>query len=235
MKKPGAKPRTLIPGFENNYSYIGNRGSTYYFQTNDGAPLLKVVALDIAKAKPVARTVIAEDKATLDGVSLVGGSLIASYLVDAKTEVRVHDLDGKLKRKIELPGIGTAGGFGGDFDDKETFFSFTSFNRPTTIYRYDVGERRGAGVGAAQGRVQPRRLFGRAALLRVEGRHQGADVHRPQEGRDRAVADFALRLWRVQRVDDPRLLADAAGVARGGRDLCHGQPSRRRRIWQGVA
>ena len=138
LKKPGAKPRTLIPGFENNYSYVGNRGSTYYFQTNDGSPRLKVVALDIAKAKPVARTVIAEDAATLDGVSLVGGSLIASYLVDAKTEVRVHDLNGKLTRKIEMPGIGTAGGFGGDFNDKETFFSFTSFNRPTTIYRYDV-------------------------------------------------------------------------------------------------
>ncbi|MDQ3077710.1 MAG: prolyl oligopeptidase family serine peptidase [Pseudomonadota bacterium] len=138
LTKPGSAPRVIFPGYLNNYTYIGNRGSTFYFQTNKSAPLLRVVALDVAQANPVPRTIIAEDKATLDGVSLVGGSLIASYLVDAKTEVRVHDLGGKLKRTIALPGIGTASGFGGDFDDTETFFAFTSFNRPTTIYRYDV-------------------------------------------------------------------------------------------------
>ena len=133
-----AKPRTLIKGFTNNYSYVGNQGSTFYFVTNDGAPKLKLVAIDVAKAGSAPRTLIAEDEATLDGVSLIGGKLVASYLVDAKTEVRVHDLDGRLARKVELPGIGTAGGFGGTAKDRETFFAFTSFNRPTTIYRYDV-------------------------------------------------------------------------------------------------
>jgi len=153
LRKPGSKPRVLIPGFDHNYGYIGNRGSTFYFQTNEGAPKLKVVALDISQAKPVAKTIIAEDAATLDGVSMVGGSLIASYLVDAKTEVRVHGLDGTLKRKIALPGIGTASGFGGEFDDAETFFAFASFNRPTTIYRYDVKS------GAATPWAQPKLLF----------------------------------------------------------------------------
>jgi prolyl oligopeptidase len=138
LTRPGARPRTLIKGFTNNYSYVGNRGSTFYFQTNDGAPRLKVVSMDVSQANPPARTIIAEDAATLDGVSMVGGRIFASYLVDAKTEVRVHALDGKLQRKIDLPGIGTATGFGGEQSDKETFFSFTSFNRPTTIYRYDV-------------------------------------------------------------------------------------------------
>ena len=138
LSKPGAKPRTLIKGFTHNYSYVGNRGTTFYFQTNDGAPRLKVVAMDVAQTSPVKRTIIAEDQATLDSVSMVGGKLIASYLVDAKTEVRIHGLDGKRLSKVELPGIGTALGFDGESDDKETFFSFTSFNRPTTIYRYDV-------------------------------------------------------------------------------------------------
>ena len=153
LAKSDARPRVLIPGFKHNYGYIGNRGSTFYFQTNDGAPKLKVVALDIAQAKPVPRTVIAEEEATLDGVSLVGGSLVASYLVDAKTEVRVHGLDGELKRKIALPGIGTASGFGGEFDDAETFFAFASFNRPTTIYRYDVNS------GEASPWASPKLLF----------------------------------------------------------------------------
>nr|MBA3729786.1 S9 family peptidase [Sphingomonas sp.] len=136
--KRNAKPRTLIKGFTSNYSYVGNLADKFYFVTNDGAPKLKLVALDVRQPRPQPRTLVAEDQATLDGVSLVGGKLVASYLVDAKTEVRVHDLDGTLVRKVELPGIGTAAGFGGTAKDRETFFAFTSFNRPTTIYRYDV-------------------------------------------------------------------------------------------------
>jgi prolyl oligopeptidase len=138
LARPNAKPRTLVKGFVHNYSFVGNEGTTFYFITNDGAPKLKLVAMDVAKSAPSAVTVIAEDQATLDGVSLVGGRLVASYLVDAKTEVRVHDLRGTLVRKVSLPGIGSASGFGGKADDKETFFAFTSFNRPTSIYRYDV-------------------------------------------------------------------------------------------------
>lgn len=153
LERPKAKPRVIVPGFRHNYSYIGNVGATFYFMANEGAPRLKVVALDIRQASPKATTVVAEQAATLDGASLVGGKLIASYLVDAKTEVRVHDLDGKLARTIDLPGIGTAGGFGGDLDDPETFFAFTSFNRPTTIYRYDVA------AGQASSWAEPKVAF----------------------------------------------------------------------------
>jgi prolyl oligopeptidase len=138
LSRPDSKPRKLVEGFTHNYSYVGNKGSNFYFVTNDGAPKLKLVGMDVSEPNPAKRTIIAEDSATLDGVSMVGGKLIAEYLVDAKTEVRVHDLDGKLLRKVALPGIGTASGFGGEMADKETFFAFTSFDRPTTIYRYDV-------------------------------------------------------------------------------------------------
>ncbi len=138
LTKPGAKPRVLVPGFAHNYSYAGNRGATFYFVTDDGAPRQKIVSLDIAEAKPAPRAVVPEDAATLEGAGLVGGKLAASYLADAKTEVRMYDLDGRLARKVELPGIGTAAGFSGEFDDPETFFAFASFNRPTTIYRYDA-------------------------------------------------------------------------------------------------
>jgi prolyl oligopeptidase len=138
LKHPVAKSRVLVPGFEHNWSYIGNLGSIFYFITDEDAPRQKIVSLDVAQAKPKPKTSVAEDAATLDGASIVGGKLIASYLADAKTEVRVHGLDGTLVRKVELPGIGTASGFGGKYEDAETFFAFTSFNRPTTIYRYDV-------------------------------------------------------------------------------------------------
>ena len=138
LKKPGAKPRVLIPGFDHNWNYVGNRGSTFFFVTDEGAPRQKIVTLNVAQAKPKPKTIVAEDAATLEGAGLVGGKLIASYLADAKTEVRVYGLDGALTRKVDLPGIGTASGFAGKFEDPETFFAFTSFNRPTTIYRYDV-------------------------------------------------------------------------------------------------
>jgi prolyl oligopeptidase len=106
--------------------------------SDDGSPRQKIVMLDISKAKPRPRVVVPEDTATLDSATLVGGKLIANYLADAKTEVRVYGLNGALVRTVELPGIGTASGFAGKFEDPETFFAFTSFNRPTTIYRYDV-------------------------------------------------------------------------------------------------
>lgn len=138
LTRRGAKPRVLIPGFEHDYRFIGNRGSTFYFVTNQGAPKLKVVSIDVAGRTPEPRTVIAEDAATLEDATLVGGKLIAAYLADAKSEIRVHSLDGALERKVELPGIGTVSGFDGSYGDPETFFSFTSFNRPTTIYRYDA-------------------------------------------------------------------------------------------------
>ncbi|RST32134.1 S9 family peptidase [Sphingomonas ginkgonis] len=139
MARPGARPRVIVPGFTDNFTYVGNRGTQFYFVTNKGAPKLKVVTMDVAAANPVSRDLIGQQEATLDSASLVGDALVASYLKDAKTEVRVHGLDGRLRRTIALPGIGSASGFDGDLGNSETFFAFTSFNRPTTIYRYDVG------------------------------------------------------------------------------------------------
>ncbi|MEO6812204.1 MAG: prolyl oligopeptidase family serine peptidase, partial [Isosphaeraceae bacterium] len=71
-------------------------------------------------------------------VSAVGGHLIASYLKDAHTQVKVFELDGTFMRDVEFPGLGTASGFGGKRIDKETFYAFTSYTTPATIYRYEV-------------------------------------------------------------------------------------------------
>ena len=185
LRARGAKPKALITGLENNWSFIGNEGSRFFFMTNKDAPKLKVVAMEVGRPGNPVTTLVPEREATLDGASIVGGKLIASYLADAKSEVSVHNLQGKKLTSVELPGIGTAAGFSGDMDDPETFFAFTSFNRPTTIYRYDARSGTGGVLGRAEGRVQPRRLFGRAGLLQFEGRHARADVHRQAEGRAR--------------------------------------------------
>lgn len=138
-ERPDAPPLVIVPGFENNYSYVGNIGGTFYFTTNDGAPLQKVVKVEVTDAPELSwTTVIPEAQETLGGVSLVGDKLVASYLVDAKSKIAVFDLDGTPAGEVALPGIGTAGGFAGSPESGETFYYFSSYNRAATIYRYDV-------------------------------------------------------------------------------------------------
>ena len=74
----------------------------------------------------------------LQSANLVNEQLVVSYLKDARSDVRIFGLDGKLVRTVELPGIGTAGGFGGQRRDTETFYAFTGFIAPTSVYRYDL-------------------------------------------------------------------------------------------------
>lgn len=131
-----AEPRMLIEGFDHDYNLAGNDGSTFWFSTNKDAPRNRLVAIDLDSREP--REIIAEQEQVMQSVSLVGGHFIASYLDDAKTRVQVFVLDGGPVRGVELPGIGTAGGFSGSADDPETFYSFTSYNQPPALYRYDV-------------------------------------------------------------------------------------------------
>jgi prolyl oligopeptidase len=138
LHEPGWKPRTIIGKLENDWSVIGNAGTTFFFSTNAGAPRDRIVAIDVADPALAPREIVPQQKETLAGASIVGDRLMLSYLVDAKTEIRRYKLDGTPDGKVALPGIGTASGFGGEQDDPETFFAFTSFNYPTTIFRYDV-------------------------------------------------------------------------------------------------
>ena len=132
-------PEFLIEGFDHDFSLVGNVGSELYFRTNKDAPRNRLIAIDVENPEPENwREVIPEAVDVLDGVSLVGGRIIADYMQDAQTVVKVFDLDGRQTGTVDLPGIGTAGGFQGHFDDPETFFVYTSYNTPTTVNRLDV-------------------------------------------------------------------------------------------------
>jgi prolyl oligopeptidase len=129
----------LIRDRSARFEFIGNVGSTFYLRTDEGAERYRVIAIDLRRPdKQHWRTVIAQDPATLDEVTLVEKQLIANYLSDAHSEVRVLDLNGKPVRKLDLPGLGTAGGFTGLCRRQESFFSFSSYTTPTAIYRYDA-------------------------------------------------------------------------------------------------
>ena len=140
LKDPGQKEfRLLIPGFATEPNVVDNIGEKLLVLTNDGAPNYKLVLVDPKNSeKENWKIIIAEKKEVLQNLSTGGGYLFASYLKDASTKVYQHEYNGKLIREIELPGIGTAGGFGGKKKDKEFFFTFTSFNYPPTIFRYDI-------------------------------------------------------------------------------------------------
>ena len=130
---------TLCPGFEFDYNVIDNTGETFLVHTNDGAANYRVVAIDGADpAKKNWKTVIPEGKDVLQGVGSAGGKLFCHYLKDVTTRITQHDMAGGLEREITLPGLGSAGGFGGKKADKTLFYTFTSFNYPPVIFRYDI-------------------------------------------------------------------------------------------------
>lgn len=133
----GAEPVEVFEGFANNHSYAGNVGETFFFLTDLDAPNQRVVAVDLAD--PAARRdVIEEGDYPITGANHVGGHLIIETMRDVASAVSVHDLDGALVREVELPGLGVAAGFDGRPGSPETFYSFSSFNQPGALYRYDV-------------------------------------------------------------------------------------------------
>lgn len=141
LQSAGWKPRKLFDDSSNLWSVVGNIGTKFFLETTQDAPRLKVVAMDLAAADPVITDVVPQQGAVMTGASLVGGRLLLSYMVDVKTEVRRYTLDGQPDGLVKLPGIGTAIGFEGTQGNKadtETFFGFTSFNFPGTIFQYDV-------------------------------------------------------------------------------------------------
>jgi prolyl oligopeptidase len=128
----------LLDDFDAKYDFIDNDGPVFWFQTDLDAPRGRVIAIDTRHPERTNwKTLVAQGPDTLEFVHAVNNSFLLGYLKDARTEVRVHDLGGAFLRNVDLPGIGTAAGFSGKRKDKETFYAFTSFISPTTVYRYD--------------------------------------------------------------------------------------------------
>ena len=123
-----------------SYGVLNNVGDRFLIETNHGAPNSKVVLYD--PATKTWKDVIAEKPEPLQSSNTAGGKLFVTYLKDVTTRAYVYSPDGKLENEVTLPGIGSAGGFGGWKDDKFVFYSFTSFNTPPTIYKYDIANKK---------------------------------------------------------------------------------------------
>ena len=139
LSDPKSQPVELITEFKNEYSFLGNDDAVFYLKTDLDAPRGRVIAVDTRNPDPAAwRTIIPQGEEPISGIAVIGDQFVISSLKDAVERVRVARLDGTGLRDVTLPGVGSVMGFQGKRSDKETFYSFASFNTPTSIHRYDL-------------------------------------------------------------------------------------------------
>jgi prolyl oligopeptidase len=141
LDTPDAPVVELLAGFDAEYQFLGNDGGVFWFLTDLDAPLRRVIAIDTERPERERwRELVPQAEHVIQGVSVVGDRFLIAYLKDAATQVRVFDLSGRWERDLTLPAIGQASGFGGRRKDRETFYQFTNFTTPSTVYRYDLGD-----------------------------------------------------------------------------------------------
>lgn len=128
----------LIENLENSWDFLGNDGSTFYFRTDKDAPRGRIVAKNVLDRSNNWKEIVPQSADTLNGVSFINNQFVLNYLKDAATAIKIYETDGKFVRDVKLPGIGSASGFGGKRSDSETFYTYSSFATPPTIFRYDM-------------------------------------------------------------------------------------------------
>lgn len=137
----GAGFTPLVTGKDAHYDVTAHKG-TLVVLTDEGAPRSRVFAVDPARLdRRHWREIVPEGPAKIDGLSIVGGRLALSLLVDAKSQLELRALSGKLERRVELPGPGTTSGMLGDPDDPEAYYSFSSYTDPPRVFRVDLARR----------------------------------------------------------------------------------------------
>ena len=142
LADPNSKVAELLDRADAKYTFLGNDGPTFWFRTDLNAPLGRIISINTTKPlPPQPDELVPASGDKLETVSVVGDRFIALYLKDAHSLVKLFKPDGSPDREIALPGIGSAGGFTGKRKDRETFYSFTSFTTPTSIFRYNFDNR----------------------------------------------------------------------------------------------
>lgn len=142
VKKGEKSFKPLVNQFDNTIRVIDNIDGKLLVKTNTGAPNERVVLIDPAKPEEKHWKVILPEKDhLLEGVTAAGGKLLATYLKDVSHRAYVYSLNGKLEHELSLPTLGTVSFSGGRRDDNVIFYTFTSFTFPTSIYKFDIGNK----------------------------------------------------------------------------------------------
>ena len=130
------KWRTLFKGFDYDYYILDCYNDELLVMTNDAAANYRLVGVDLLTGKRY--DVIPESNSLLKSVGMVGNYLFAEYLIDAQSKIFQYDRKGNLVREVELPIIGSVGGFDGEREDKDVYYAVANYTSPSTIYRYDI-------------------------------------------------------------------------------------------------
>jgi len=138
LSTPGSPIVNVVDNFEKDHSVIDNEGSKLFIYTNLDAPNGKVVTVDAGSPKPENWVDLIPETEHVLQPGAGGGKLFANYLKDATSLVQQYDREGNLERTVELPDVGSASGFGAKSEDKELYYSFTSYTYPPTIFKYDI-------------------------------------------------------------------------------------------------
>lgn len=139
LTKKNSKFVTLMASFEYEFNPVDNIGDDLYVRTNYKAPRYRLIKIDAnhPEEKDWVDVIPQNEKDVLESVSFCGGKIVANYMTDAHTKANIYNYDGTLDHEVQLPGIGTVGGFSGKKTENEAFYSYTSFNTPGEIYKYD--------------------------------------------------------------------------------------------------
>lgn len=137
-KREGWKATPLVSGFTDDWKLVEGAGRKLWYVTNQNAPRYRLVGIDLDTPRPEWTEIVAERDDILERAGIVGDRLVLNYMRDAASHAEILALDGSAAKTLSLNGIGTASGFRGRPGDPETFYAFTSFNCPASIYRMDL-------------------------------------------------------------------------------------------------
>ena len=140
LTKPNSKIITIDDNIVTDTYVADNKGSRLFIVTNYNAPNQRMVTTDVANPTPENWKDLIPETENVLSISTGSGYIFAKYMVDAVSKVLQYNYDGELIREIELPGIGSAGGFSGKHEDKELYFSFTNYSTPGTIYKLNPNQ-----------------------------------------------------------------------------------------------
>ncbi|WP_395331314.1 prolyl oligopeptidase family protein [Novosphingobium sp. BL-8H] len=137
-KAKGWQAAPIVTGFTDDWHLVEGAGQKLWFVTNQNAPRYRLVSIDLSQSAPAFTEVVPQRDDILERAGVIGNNLVLNYMRDASSHAEILSLDGKSARSLALSGIGTASGFHGKPGDPETFYAFSSFNRPASIFRLDM-------------------------------------------------------------------------------------------------
>ena len=134
---PNAPIVTIVANFDSDNSVIENEGKQLFIETDLNAPNKRIVTVDVNNPKPENWKDFIPETENVLSPSTGGGYFFANYMKDAVSFIKQYDYSGKLVREIQLPGVGTAGGFGGKKEAKTLYYSFTNYTTPGAIFAFE--------------------------------------------------------------------------------------------------